>query len=123
MERNQVAAISTSSTTQEGVNEEAEGSQEQANYIGNSPRQNHDPYSKTYNPGWRNHPNFGWGNQQDQSLDQRRLNPNNTATQHFTSRPYQHPHNNTSPHSYQGQNNPPQPDLSSFDERISRIEN
>ena len=59
MERNQVAAITTSSTTQEGVNEEAEGSQEQANYIGNSPRQNHDPYSKTYNPGWRNHPNFG----------------------------------------------------------------
>ncbi|KAL4315863.1 hypothetical protein AHAS_Ahas15G0227600 [Arachis hypogaea] len=123
MERNQVAAISTSSTTQEGENEEAEGSQEQANYIGNSPRQNYDPYSKTYNPGWRNHPNFGWENQQDQSLDQRRPNPNNAATQHFTSRPYQHPHNNPSPYSYQGQNNPPQLDLSSLDDRISKIEN
>ncbi|KAL4329612.1 hypothetical protein AHAS_Ahas13G0317500 [Arachis hypogaea] len=69
METNQVAAISTSSTTQEGVNEEAQGSQEQANYNGNSPRKNYDPYSKTYNPGWRNHPNFGWGSEQDQNQD------------------------------------------------------
>jgi hypothetical protein len=21
------------------------------------------PYSETYNPGWRNHPNFGWRNE------------------------------------------------------------
>ncbi|XP_057746223.1 uncharacterized protein LOC130965481 [Arachis stenosperma] len=33
MERNQVAAITTSSTTQEGVEEEAKGNLEQANYI------------------------------------------------------------------------------------------
>ncbi|KAL4337572.1 hypothetical protein AHAS_Ahas12G0123600 [Arachis hypogaea] len=128
MEMNQVAAISTSSTTQEGVNEETEGSQEQANYIGNSHRQNHDPYSKTYNPGWRNHPNFGWENQQDQSLDQRRPNPNNAAHQHFTSRPYQHFHNNTSPHPHQNQNNLPHsstsdPNLQSLDDRLSKIEN
>ncbi|MED6126120.1 hypothetical protein PIB30_075292, partial [Stylosanthes scabra] len=25
-----------------------------------------DPHSKTYNPGWRNHPNFGWGGNQGQ---------------------------------------------------------
>lgn len=25
------------------------------------------PYSKTYNPGWRNHPNFGWGGNQAQT--------------------------------------------------------
>ena len=25
------------------------------------------PYSNTYNPGWRNHPNFSWRNQNDQS--------------------------------------------------------
>ncbi|KAL7617558.1 hypothetical protein Lser_V15G01562 [Lactuca serriola] len=31
----------------------------------NFPRQNN-PYSKTYNPGWRNHPNFSWGGQQQQ---------------------------------------------------------
>ncbi|MED6198460.1 hypothetical protein PIB30_066433 [Stylosanthes scabra] len=37
---------------------------EQANYMGNAPRPPYnDPYSKTFNPGSRNHPNFGWGNQ------------------------------------------------------------
>ncbi|MED6175838.1 hypothetical protein PIB30_082055, partial [Stylosanthes scabra] len=24
-----------------------------------------DPYSNTYNPGWRNHPNLGWGGNQN----------------------------------------------------------
>ncbi|KAL4276154.1 hypothetical protein AHAS_Ahas20G0178800 [Arachis hypogaea] len=126
MERNQVAAISTSAATQEGVNEEAEGDQEQANYIRNSPRQHHDPYSKTYNPGWRNYPNFGWENQQDQGQDQRRHNPSNNAThQHSTQRSYQHPPNNTPQHPYQSQNGPSHPsnlNSPSSEERLSRIE-
>ena len=25
-----------------------------------APRPGNDPYSNTYNPGWRNHPNFSW---------------------------------------------------------------
>ncbi|KAJ9185121.1 hypothetical protein P3X46_004785 [Hevea brasiliensis] len=29
-------------------------------------RQPNNPYSNTYNPGWRNHPNFSWSNQQNQ---------------------------------------------------------
>ncbi|XP_050221519.1 uncharacterized protein LOC126671757 [Mercurialis annua] len=29
-------------------------------------RQGNDPYSNTYNLGWRNHPNFGWRNQEGQ---------------------------------------------------------
>ncbi|KAG9450269.1 hypothetical protein H6P81_010234 [Aristolochia fimbriata] len=33
---------------------------EQANFVGNSRRI--DPYNYTYNPGWRNHPNFSWNN-------------------------------------------------------------
>ena len=37
---------------------------EQANFIPNFNRQQHNPYSNTYNPGWRNHPNFSWGNNQ-----------------------------------------------------------
>jgi hypothetical protein len=39
--------------------------QEQANYVGqnNYPPKNN-PYSNTYNPGWRNHPNFSWSNNQ-----------------------------------------------------------
>src|SRR5262249_19608220 len=39
---------------------------EQVDYAGNfqrSPQNN--PYSNTYNPGWRNHPNFSWSNQQN----------------------------------------------------------
>ena len=37
---------------------------ETANYIGNffRPQQNN-PYSNTYNQGWRQHPNFSWSNQ------------------------------------------------------------
>src|SRR5262249_23743115 len=39
---------------------------EQVDYAGNfqRPPQNN-PYSNTYNPGWRNHPNFSWSNQQN----------------------------------------------------------
>src|SRR5262249_30939398 len=39
---------------------------EQVDYAGNfqRPPQNN-PYSNTYNPGWRNHPNFSWTNQQN----------------------------------------------------------
>ncbi|KAH7655814.1 S-adenosyl-L-methionine-dependent methyltransferase protein [Dioscorea alata] len=38
---------------------------EQADFVGNNYRgQGQDnPYSGTYNPGWRNHPNFSWSNQ------------------------------------------------------------
>ena len=35
-----------------------------ANYIGNFFRpQENNPYSNTYNQGWRQHPNFSWSNQ------------------------------------------------------------
>ncbi|XP_057746987.1 uncharacterized protein LOC130966220 [Arachis stenosperma] len=111
MERNQVAAITTSSIAQEGVAKGGEGDLEQANYIGNSPRQSHDPYSKTYNPGWRNHPNFGWGNQQDQSQEQRRYNPNNNAA-----------HQQLSQRAYQHQNNTSALNQSSIDERFTKLE-
>ncbi|KAK1381012.1 hypothetical protein POM88_027756 [Heracleum sosnowskyi] len=32
------------------------------NYVGNSSNQQNNPYSNTYNPGWRNHPNFSVNN-------------------------------------------------------------
>src|SRR5262249_53362872 len=39
---------------------------EQVDYAGNFQRpQQNNPYSNTYNPGWRNHPNFSWSNQQN----------------------------------------------------------
>ncbi|KAL4284200.1 hypothetical protein GQ457_16G021400 [Hibiscus cannabinus] len=40
-------------------------------YVGNYNR-NNNPYSNTYNPGWKQHPNFSWNNQR---------NPSNTICQ------------------------------------------
>ncbi|XP_020417839.1 uncharacterized protein LOC109948603 [Prunus persica] len=37
-------------------------SAEQVNQVGEFNRQRNNPYSNTYNPGWRNHPNFSWSN-------------------------------------------------------------
>ncbi|XP_073307370.1 uncharacterized protein [Primulina huaijiensis] len=36
--------------------------QEQANVLNNFKRPNFEPFSQNYNPGWRNHPNFSWRN-------------------------------------------------------------
>ncbi|KAL4279254.1 hypothetical protein GQ457_03G019280 [Hibiscus cannabinus] len=36
---------------------------EQASYLGNYNRNSNNPYLNTYNPGWRQHPNFSWNNQ------------------------------------------------------------
>jgi hypothetical protein len=33
---------------------------EQAHALNSFQRRNHNPYLQTYNPGWRNHPNFNW---------------------------------------------------------------
>ncbi|XP_073309925.1 uncharacterized protein [Primulina huaijiensis] len=35
---------------------------EQANVLNNLKRPNFEPFSQSYNPGWRNHPNFSWRN-------------------------------------------------------------
>ena len=35
---------------------------EQLNAFNNFQRNQRNPYSNTYNPGWRNHPNFSWSN-------------------------------------------------------------
>ncbi|GAU51545.1 hypothetical protein TSUD_414080 [Trifolium subterraneum] len=45
---------------------------EQAMYLSNfkKSRTTNNPYSNTYNPGWRDHPNFGWGGNQNQSQQQ-----------------------------------------------------
>ena len=44
--------------------------QEHTNYVGNTfPKQNN-PYSNTYNLGWRNHPNFSWGRNQNNKNNQ-----------------------------------------------------
>ncbi|KAG8489221.1 hypothetical protein CXB51_017300 [Gossypium anomalum] len=41
--------------------------EEQVHYMGNNnSRSQNNPYSNTYNVGWRNHPNFLWGGQENQ---------------------------------------------------------
>ncbi|XP_073273245.1 uncharacterized protein [Primulina huaijiensis] len=40
------------------------------NKIGLDNRPRNDPYSNTYNPGWRQHPNFSWGGQNSQNRPQ-----------------------------------------------------
>ncbi|XP_073277634.1 uncharacterized protein [Primulina huaijiensis] len=47
------------------VNEEAP-----VNQVGIQNRPRNDPYSNTYNPGWRQHPNFSWGGQGSQTRPQ-----------------------------------------------------
>ena len=37
---------------------------EQENYVSNFQKPQNNPYSNIYNPGWRNHPNLSWGNNQ-----------------------------------------------------------
>ncbi|XP_075499738.1 uncharacterized protein LOC142538265 [Primulina tabacum] len=44
------------------------------NYVGNQGRQQYNPYSFSYNPGWRNHPNFGW-RQSENTVEQPYFNP------------------------------------------------
>ena len=47
------------------MNQQLGGGFEEANYMGGfqKPHQRNDPYSNTYNPGWRNHPNVSWKDQ------------------------------------------------------------
>ncbi|KAL0443921.1 UNVERIFIED_CONTAM: hypothetical protein Slati_2114800 [Sesamum latifolium] len=39
---------------------------EDANFVSHDGMSNFNPYSNTYNPGWRNHPIFSWSNNQQQ---------------------------------------------------------
>ncbi|XP_073049542.1 uncharacterized protein [Primulina eburnea] len=57
------------------------------NYVGNQGRQQYNPYSFSYNPGWRNHPNFGW-KQPETSVEQLQFNLPQHPTQQ---RPPQQP--------------------------------
>ncbi|KAL0367598.1 UNVERIFIED_CONTAM: hypothetical protein Sradi_3649900 [Sesamum radiatum] len=41
---------------------------EVANFVSDGGRSNFNPYSNTYNSGWRSHPNFSWSNNHQQGL-------------------------------------------------------
>ncbi|KAF3661891.1 hypothetical protein FXO37_12732 [Capsicum annuum] len=44
--------------------------EDSVNYVGNANSQRQQNYGNTYNPNWRNHPNFSWGGNQAQSNNQ-----------------------------------------------------
>ncbi|KAH9680148.1 hypothetical protein KPL71_026438 [Citrus sinensis] len=68
-----------------------EGSHEQANavegFLG-QPRQRYDPYSNFYNEGWKDHPNFRYGNQQ-QAISNVAPSQPPGYPQHRVQQPYQ----------------------------------
>ncbi|XP_027169924.1 uncharacterized protein LOC113769792 [Coffea eugenioides] len=70
---NQEVVVACCTTCDGDHNDFMYASSEQVQYLNNynHPPQNN-PYSSTYNPGWRNHPNFGWN---DQGNQQRPVNP------------------------------------------------
>ena len=86
---------------------------EEANYVGNygnrQPR--NDPYSNTYNPGWRNHPNFAWKDSNQPSQ------PRQGAPRFLPRQPYQPPHQQMPP-PQQVQQPPQQPAKPSFEDMV-----
>ncbi|GFZ14646.1 hypothetical protein Acr_24g0008360 [Actinidia rufa] len=72
----------------------------QVNVVGQFSRNGGNPYSNTYNPGWRNHPNFGWRQEGQQNMQNFSQNSQNFQSQQ---QPYQ------APHSYPTQTAAPQP--------------
>jgi hypothetical protein len=64
---------------------------EQVNAMGNNfqnPQLN--PYSNTYNPGWKQHPNFSWGGKQpQQQFQQQNFQPQQTPQQQQYQQPQQ----------------------------------
>jgi hypothetical protein len=67
----------------------AEGDAEQVNVLNNNYRSQNNPYSNFYNPGWRDHPNFSWrNNQDDQPQNQNQSSNQNRSNQGYGQRQF-----------------------------------
>jgi hypothetical protein len=78
-------------------------------------RLGNDPYSNTYNPGWRNHPNFSWKSQNAENSTPRPHNPAQSNRQPYnSSSTYQPPHK-------QYQAAPPPRSDSNFEDRMLKM--
>jgi len=66
---------------------------EQAHVLNSFQRSSHNPYSQTYNPSWRNHPNFSWksGNNNPQTSQPPFQTPHNFQNSHGYAPPYAPP--------------------------------
>ncbi|KAL5538366.1 hypothetical protein UlMin_046146 [Ulmus minor] len=73
------------------------GNFNQGNYNSGSYNRGNNPYSNTYNLGWRQHPNFSWSNQTGQSSNNPNMpiNPNASAPPGFQQQQGQRPQNPT----------------------------
>ena len=86
--------------------------QEQVNALQGFSRPGNDPFSNTYNPGWRNHPNFSWKQQApNNSYSQ---NPRPYVPNTFNSSQYRPPQNQYQ----QSPPPPPPPKYSPFEEKL-----
>jgi hypothetical protein len=78
-------------------------------------RSGNDPYSNTYNPGWRNHPNFSWKSQNAENLAPGPHNQAQSNRQPYnSSSTYQPPHK-------QYQAAPPPRSDSNFEDRMLKM--
>ena len=60
----QVAELSCVYCTEEHEFDNCPGNRASVNYVGNYNRQpQNNPYLNTYDPGWKQHPNYSWSNQ------------------------------------------------------------
>jgi hypothetical protein len=91
----------------------ANASNEQVNATFSRP--GNDPYSNTYNPGWRNHPNFSWKNPTSGNLAPGQPNQAQSNRQPYnSSSTYQPPHK-------QYQAAPPPRSDSNFEDRMLKM--
>ncbi|MED6201134.1 hypothetical protein PIB30_091913, partial [Stylosanthes scabra] len=85
--------------------------------MGNQARQPfYDPNASTYNPGWRNHPNLGWGGNQNSKNNNFQNRPPN---QKFQRPPFQPPFQPQQPGLPNPQPKPPQPN--SFEVALEKL--
>ncbi|XP_062109494.1 altered inheritance of mitochondria protein 3-like [Humulus lupulus] len=82
---------------------------EEVQAIGNYQRQPNNPNSMTYNPAWKNNPNFSWSNNQNTLQPYPQPQPPYIPTQNRPPYPQQYAHQNPPPGYYQPQNRPPPP--------------
>ncbi|KAL5569553.1 hypothetical protein UlMin_026128 [Ulmus minor] len=94
---NMLKAVSTSNAVSPHIYDDCPNNPVSVNYVGNYNSGNYNrgnnPYSNTYNPGWRQHPNFSWSNQTGQGSNNpnRPLNPNSSAPPGFQQQQGQRP--------------------------------
>ncbi|XP_022024854.1 uncharacterized protein LOC110925193 [Helianthus annuus] len=94
---------------------------EEVDYMGNQIRPQNNPYSNTYNLGWKNHPNFGWksgsGNQNPLGHAQRAPAPQQPQGQ-----PYQSQGESFQPHyHHQGSGSSSQPHASQSNSKLEEM--